>query len=159
MELSVGDKAPDFTIPSVWNGSFSLSKETEDSDILLYFYVVNYGRTCTEYIEAMNERKEEFDKAGVKLVHINPADVEDHKKWMERTESLYDHLSDHGQTVSKEYGAIVERAESPKVIGMTNREFFLIGRDMRIKYIWRAYWPQNTIPIPELIREIDDLKG
>jgi len=158
MELSVGDIAPDFTIPSVWNGSFSLSSEVKDADILLYFYVVNYGHTCTEYIEAMNERKSEFDELGVKMVHVNPADVEEHQKWMERTESLYDHLSDKEQKVSKEYGAIVERGESPKIIGFTNREFFLVGKDMRIKYIWRAYWPKDTIPIPELLNKIRELK-
>ena len=158
MELSVGDAAPDFMIPSVWNDSFRLSDEVKSADILLYFYVVNYGRTCTEYIEAMNERKNEFDGLGVKMVHVNPAGIEEHKKWMERTESLYDHLSDGEQRVSKEYGAIVERAESPKIMGFTNREFFLVGKDMRIKYIWRAYNPTDTIPIPELLDKIRRLK-
>jgi Peroxiredoxin len=158
MELSVGDIAPDFMIPSVWNESFHLSDEVKNADIMLYFYVVNYGRTCTEYIEVMNERKQEFDKLGVKMVHVNPASVEEHEKWMERTESLYDHLSDTEQKVSKEYGAIVERAESPKIMGFTNREFFLIGKDMKIKYIWRAYWPTDTIPIPELLNTVRELK-
>ena len=158
MELSVGDTAPDFMIPSVWNGSFCLSDEVNNADILLYFYVVNYGHTCTEYIEVMNQHKKEFDELGVKMVHVNPASVEEHEKWMERTESLYDHLSDAGQNVSKEYDAIIERAESPKVLGFTNREFFLIGKGRKIKYIWRAYWPKDTIPIPELLDEIRKLK-
>lgn len=153
-ELQVGDIAPDFTIPAVEKGTFCLSSEVASGPVLLYFYVVNYGKTCTDYMAMMNERIAEFNGIGVRMFHVNPETVENHRQWMDRTEALFDHLSDKDQIVSKEYGAIVERAKSDKIMGFTNREFFLIGSDMRIKYIWRAYWPTDTIPMPELISEM-----
>ncbi len=153
-ELEVGDIAPDFTLPSVLSGTFDLRKEVNDGPILLYFYVVNYGKTCTDYIALMNERKNELDSVNVRMVHINPDNIGNHRQWMERTDAAFDHLSDEGQRISKEYGAIVERAKSDKIMGYTNREFFLIGRDMRILYIWRAYWPTDTIPMQELMERV-----
>ena len=155
MELSVGDMAPDFILESVWNESFSLGEETKRSNVLLYFYVVNYGRTCTEYMQEMNERKDLLDRLNVRLVHVNPDSVENHAKWMERTDSKFDHLSDAGQIVSKRYGAIIERAKAQELIGRTNREFFLIGTDGKIRYIWKAFFPTDTIRISELAKEIE----
>lgn len=153
-ELNVGDVAPDFECESVSSGTFRLSTEVSKGPVLLYFYVVNYGQTCTDYIAAMNERKTEFDDLGIRMFHINPETIENHAQWMDRTDSLFDHLSDEGQTVSKAYGAIVEKARSDKLLGFTNREFFLIDEKMRIRYIWRADWPTDTIPMMELISEI-----
>jgi peroxiredoxin Q/BCP len=148
--LSIGDPAPDFTSEST-DGPFTLSSRIQNGPILLYFYVMNYGRTCTDYMAKMNESKPELDEMGITLVHINPDSIENHRQWMIHTGALFEHISDEGQHISKEYGAIVERAKSPKIVGCTNREFFLIGTDMTIKYIWRAFWPNDTVPIDELM--------
>lgn len=153
-ELQIGDIAPNFRLPAVEGGEFELKCEVTNGPVLLYFYVVNNGKTCTEYMELMNERKNEFDSMNIRMVHINPDTIENHRQWMDRTEALYDHLSDKDQVVSREYGAIVERAKSETIMGFTNREFFLIDRDMRIRYIWRAYWPTDTIGMNELLSEI-----
>ena len=102
----------------------------------------------------MNERKTELDGLNVSLVHINPESIENHREWMKHTDAQFEHLSDPDQTISKMYGAIITRARIEKLIGYTNREFFLIGEDMRIKYIWRAYWPTDVVPMSELITNI-----
>lgn len=153
-ELEVGDIAPNFRLPAVLSGTFELREEVKRGPVLLYFYVVNYGQTCTDYMALMNERRSELDALNVRMVHINPETVENHRQWMDRTDALFDHLSDEGQKISKEYGAIVERARSDKILGYTNREFFLVDRDMRIRYIWRAHWPTDTLPMAELLAEI-----
>ena len=50
--------------------------------------------------------------------------------------------------ISKEYGAIV--GPGHMVSGFTNREFFLIGKDRKILYTWKA-------PIPKVLPELDEI--
>jgi peroxiredoxin Q/BCP len=158
-ELMAGDRAPDFTLPCVRCGEFTLSSKVKECPVLLYFYPVNYGHTCTFYIEMMNEMHDEFENIGIKMYHINPASTEDHSKWMDRTGSMYDHISDTEQSVSKRYGMIITHPEHPKVIGFTNRGFVLVDREMAIRYIWRAERPIHTIDLRALVADIVKVLG
>ena len=151
-KLHVGDKAPDFTMPCVKGGSFTLSSEVREQPVLLYFYPSNYGLMCTYYSEKMNEFIDDFKDARIKVFHVNPSSVEDHAKWMDRASSEYDHISDTGQEVSRMYGMVVNDFDGPGSI--TNRGFVLIGKDMSIRYVWRAEIPVDTRDLRELIAEI-----
>ena len=153
-ELKAGDKAPDFTMPCVKCGEFTLSSKVTECPVLLYFYPVNYGQTCTRYIEIMNEMYDEFEKIGIKVFHVNPGSAEDHEEWMDRVDSRYDHISDTDQKVSKRYGMIITHPEHPKVFGFTNRGFVLVDKEMTIRLIWRAERPIHTLDIGSLISDI-----
>ncbi len=148
--IGVGDKANDFTLEST-NGRYNLYDRLKNKRQLLYFYVVNYGKTCTDYMELMNERFDELAELNIELVHINPETVENHKEWIKHTSSLYEHLSDKDQVISKEFDCIITKCDNEKVLGKTNRAFFLIDYDGEILYAWRAPIPHNTVPMSELI--------
>ena len=150
----VGDIVKDFELDST-SGTYRLSERVKDNYALLYFYVVNFGRTCTDYMAVMNERLPDLENRKVELVHINPESVENHRDWMRSTSSLYEHLSDRGQAVSRDFDCIVTKAKNEKIIGNTNRAFFLIDRDLRVRYCWRADVPTDTVPFDELLGAID----
>ena len=145
VELEIGDGAPDFRMPSVDRKEFRLYSELEHGPILLNFYVGDFGINCTSYMMKMIELAPEFRKIGVRIFPINPDGLESHRIFRDRLGSPYDHINDVGQEVSKRYGAIVE--DSPIVKGFTNREFFLVGTDRKIKYIWRA-------PVPKVLPDM-----
>ena len=145
-ELEAGDTAPDFRMPSAEKDEFHLYGELDEGPILLNFYVGDFGINCTTYMMRMVELSDTFKKMGVRVFPINPDSLESHKAFRERINSPYDHIFDRKQEVSKTYGAIVE--ESPIVKGFTNREFFLIDKDRKIRYIWRA-------PIPKVLPDMD----
>ncbi|MCL2607478.1 MAG: redoxin domain-containing protein [Methanomassiliicoccaceae archaeon] len=147
-ELHIGDTAPDFMMPSVDRDEFHLYGELENGPILLNFYVGDFGINCTMYMMKMIELAPEFGAAGIRVFPINPDGLESHKLFRERIGSPYDHILDKGQEVSKAYGAIIK--ESDIVKGFTNREFFFIGTDRRIKYIWRA-------PVPKILPDTDEI--
>ncbi len=153
--LKVGDKVDDFTLEST-SGSFTLSERVKKGPVLLYFYVVNYGKTCTDYIASMDERFDEFERMNVSLVHVNFDSVENHRAWMEHTGTRYEHLSDRDKSVSSYFGCIVRKARSMKIMGFTDRGFVLIDRDMRIRYLWHAKVPDETVPMDELIKNVKD---
>ena len=147
-ELEIGDTAPDFTMPSVDRKEFNLYDELKKGPILLNFYVGDFGINCSTYMVKMIELFPAFEKMGVRIFPINPDGLESHKVFRDRLNSPYDHIHDVKQEVSKTYGAIVE--DSPIVKGFTNREFFLIGTDRKIKYIWRA-------PVPRVLPDMDSV--
>ena len=156
-ELKVGDKAPDFTAPCVRCGEFTLSAKVSEGPVLLYFYPVNYGQTCTNYIAVMNEFFDEFENAGIRMFHLNPGAVDDHSKWMDRMDSKYDHISDTEQKISKRYSMIITHPEHPKVAGFTNRGFVLVDNEMTIRYIWRAERPIHTVEMGSLIADMRNI--
>ena len=145
-ELEIGDIAPDFTMPSVDRKEFNLYGELKNGPILLNFYVGDFGINCSTYMLKMIELFPMFEKMGVRIFPINPDGLESHKVFRDRLNSPYDHIHDVKQEVSKAYGAIVE--DSPIVKGFTNREFFFIGTDRKIRYIWRA-------PVPRVLPDMD----
>ena len=153
-----GDMAPDFTAMCT-DGEFTLSERVKDGPVLLYFYVVNYGRTCTDYLATMNERFEDFRSRGITLYQVNHDSIENHRDWMRHTASKYEIVSDPGEGISRSYGCIVVRAKSDKILGNPNRGFFLIGKDMRVLYAWQAYWPTETVPMDELFERMDEAVG
>ena len=147
-ELEIGDIAPDFTMPSVDRKEFHLYDELKKGPILLNFYVGDFGINCSTYMLKMIELFPVFEKMGIRVFPINPDGLESHKVFRDRLNSPYDHIHDVKQAVSIAYGAIVE--DSPIVKGFTNREFFFIGTDRKIKYIWRA-------PVPRVLPDMDDI--
>jgi peroxiredoxin Q/BCP len=148
VELEIGDVAPDFKMPSVDRKEFHLYGELKNGPVLLNFYVGDFGVNCTMYMTKMIEAASEFERIGVRIFPINPDGLESHRVFRDRLGSPYNHIYDVSQEVSRTYGAIVK--ESPVVKGFTNREFFLIGKDRKIRYIWRA-------PVPKVIPDMDEV--
>lgn len=146
--LSIGDVAPDFTMPSTDRDSFSLYEELKNGPILLNFYIGDFGINCTNYMTKFIESKDKFDSLGIRIVGINPDSMESHRIWKDRMGMPFELVHDVKQEVSKTYDAIVK--DSPLVMGFTNREFFLIGQDRRIGYIWRA-------PVPKVLPEVQEI--
>ena len=151
--LKVGDKVDDFTLEST-KGVFTLSERVKQGPVLFYFYVINYGKTCTDYIGLMDERADEFKAMNVSLVHVNNDTVENHLAWVKHTGTDYEHLSDKYNSVSRYFGCIVRKARSMKIMGNTDRGFVLIDKDMTIRYIWHAGMPNDTVPMDELLSDI-----
>ena len=74
----VGEKVDDFALEST-RGIFRLSERVRDGPVLLYFYVIDFGKTCTDYIALMNERVRDLQNLGVTMVHVNDDTVVNHQ--------------------------------------------------------------------------------
>lgn len=148
MTLSVGDIAPDFTVKSTERDDFNLYDDLAKGPILLNFYVGDFGINCTNYMGKFIESYSRIEELGVRMVPINPDSLDSHKMWKSRMGAPFEFLFDEGKKVSTQYGAIV--GPGHMVTGFTNREFFLIGTDKKIKFIWRA-------PAPKILPDLDEI--
>ena len=155
MALNVGDTAPDFTVDSTSGESFNLYKELEKGPILLNFYVGDFGINCMNYTTKFIESYGRIEELGVRMVPINPDSMDSHKLWKQRLGAPFDFLFDKNQEVSKLFGAIV--GPGHMVTGFTNREFFLIGKDKKIMYTWKAETPKNLPEVDEVVAGIKNV--
>lgn len=145
---AVGDVVPDFKVKSTNGNDFELYKELENGPILLNFYIGDFGINCTTYLSKIIESYDRFRELGVRLVPINPDSLDSHKMWKDRMNAPFDFLFDEGQKVSKDYEAIV--APGHMVSGFTNREFYLIDKEHKVRFVWKS-------PVPKVLPEVDDL--
>lgn len=158
MDISpqVGEVAPDFHMPSTHQEDFHLHAELEKGPILLYFYLGDFAPNCTNYMSRLVEHAGDFEELGVRLVAVNPNAMDSHLKWADRLGSSYEYISDKNQEISKAYGAIVKN--SPITRGFTNREFFLVDRDKKIRFAWKAHFPRDMLDTNLVVEAVQKMR-
>ena len=157
MALETGDTAPDFTVESTDRERFCLYDELKEGPVLLNFYVGDFGINCTNYLTKFIESADRISSLGVKMILINPDSMDSHRLWKSRLGIPFEVLHDRDQKVSREFGAIV--GPGHMVSGFTNREFFLIGKDGRILYTWKAGTPKELPEVNEIAKGVAEALG
>jgi len=91
MTLSVGDKAPDFSLPSDGGGTVSLA-DFKGRNLVLYFYPKDDTPGCTKEAIGFTETKAEFDALNTSIVGISKDTAAKHDKFIAKHE-LKDHVA------------------------------------------------------------------
>ncbi len=84
MTLSVGDKAPDFTLPSAHGETLTLSALWAKHAIVLYFYPKDDTPGCTVEACSFRDRYDAFAEAGAEVVGISSDSAESHDRFASR---------------------------------------------------------------------------
>ena len=131
--LQIGDRAPDFTLPST-QGEVTLSQRLEQKSVLLVFYPGDDTLVCTRQLCDYRDNLDSFENLGVDVLGINPQSLASHQKFAEKHGLSFPLLADEGKSVCKQYNAI-------GLLGMTKRALVLIGQDGRVR------WQRSDLPI------------
>jgi peroxiredoxin len=111
--LSIGDKAPDFTLPATDGNTYSL-KDFSEYDTLVIFFTCNHCPFVTGSDEITRMTAEKFMPQGVAFVGINANSVNtyendsfDHMvRRMAEKDFPWTYLRDESQAVARAYGAL-----------------------------------------------------
>lgn len=122
----VGDRAPDFELPST-RGDVRLSEFLAKGPVLLVFYPGDDTPVCTAQLCDYRDNPDVFAGLGVQVIAINPQSLESHRRFAEKHDLGFPVLADADKETCRAYGAI-------GFLGMTRRALFLIGRDGLVKY-------------------------
>jgi peroxiredoxin len=133
LALSVGDPAPDFTLPST-QGSVTLSKLLGQGAVLLVFYPGDDTAVCTKQLCNYRDNLGVFQGLGVQVVAINPQSASSHERFAKKHDFPFPVVADEGGRTTAAYGA-------RGLLGMTKRALVLVGRDGRVK------WQKTDFPI------------
>jgi len=127
--LQVGDKAPDFTLPSAAGEAVTLSGLAATKPVLVVFGLVAFTGLCTSEACELRDNAELFDDGRVQVVAVTQDTKFALKVWGEQEGLAYPLLADywpHGE-VARQYGVLLEE------IGLAARATFLVDGDLTIR--------------------------
>jgi peroxiredoxin len=147
---AVGQRAPDFTLPSTSGEKVSLSS-LRGQPVLLAFFPLAFSGTCTAELCEMRDDADEFVKRGVMVVGISVDSTYSLKEYKIKHGMKVDLLSDFKREVSRLYGVLLEDRF------FSNRAYFLLDRDGVIRWEHVEENPSHRRTDSELLAAIDRL--
>jgi peroxiredoxin len=147
---AVGQRAPDFTLPSTSGEKVTLSL-LRGQPVLLAFFPLAFSGTCTAELCEMRDDADEFVKRGVMVVGISVDSTYSLKEYKIKHGIKVDLLSDFKREVSRLYGVLLEDRF------FSNRAYFLLDRDGVIRWEHVEENPSHRRTDSELLAAIDRL--
>ncbi len=88
MSVLIGKKAPVFSAPAVVNGGeivkdFSLSEYIGKNEVVFFFYPADFTFVCPTELLAFQDKMDEFESRGVKVVACSVDSEFSHWKWLQ----------------------------------------------------------------------------
>ncbi|BAQ16121.1 thioredoxin-dependent thiol peroxidase [Methyloceanibacter caenitepidi] len=136
MSLEVGDKAPNFNLPTDGGGNISL-KDLKGETVILYFYPKDDTPGCTKEACGFRDALPDFSKAKAKVIGVSKDPVKKHDKFKDKYDLTFPLASDEDGAVCEDYGAWVEKSMyGRKYMGIDRSTFLIDGKGV-IRGIWR----------------------
>ena len=135
LALSVGDKAPDFTLPSDGSADISLASY-RGKKVVLYFYPKDDTSGCTKEAIEFNGLRPEFDKADTVIIGMSPDSAKSHAKFKTKYELGFPLAADESKSALEAYGVWVEKSMYGRKYMGVERTTLLIGADGMVARVW-----------------------
>jgi len=130
--LNLGDKAPQFTLPTADGRQVSLSDYRGRQPVVVYFYPKDDTPGCTAEACAFRDQYEDFKQAGAEVIGISSDAPEAHAKFASKHRLPFLLLSDRDGAVRKAYGV-------PATLGLLpGRVTFVVDRDGIIRHLFSS---------------------
>ena len=127
-ELTVGSKAPDFTLPDGNGGTVSL-KQLKGKTVILYFYPKDNTSGCTKEACDFRDNIKVIAKKGAVVVGMSGDSPESHTRFADKYSLPFPLASDEKKEVLKKYGVWQEKSMyGRKFMGIARTTFVIDGR-------------------------------
>ena len=145
--LNEGDVAPGFELPRDGGKTVTLSQFI-GGPVVLYFYPKDDTSGCTQQAIGFSDRIAAFQKAGAEVIGISPDSVKSHDKFRDKHDLQVILLADEEKAAIDAYGVWAEKKMYGRSYMGVDRSTFLIGKDGKIKRIWRG------VKVPGHVEEV-----
>jgi thioredoxin-dependent peroxiredoxin len=130
--VKVGDKAPDFTLPSQIGDNVTLSEFFGKKNVVLYFYPKDETVGCTKEACTFRDNYEEITKLGAEVLGVSGQSVESHKSFASHYGLPFILLSDESNKVRELYGV-------PSTMGIIpGRVTYIIDKKGVVRHIFNS---------------------
>lgn len=135
MTLSIGTRAPDFSLPATDGREISLDG-LKGRKVVLYFYPKDDTSGCTLEAQNFQALKAEFEAADTAIVGVSPDSLKSHDKFRAKYGLDFALASDEATAMLQAYGVWVEKSMYGRKYMGVERTTVLIGRDGVIAQVW-----------------------
>ena len=147
MTISVGEKAPDFTLHGTGQKDHSLS-DYRGQVVVLVFYPGDNTPVCTKQLNAYTSDIGEFTDVGAQILAISPQNVESHEGFSAKHGGFaFPLLADSDKKVGESYGIL-----GP--LGFYRRSVFVVDAEGVVRYAHRAVAGLTFRPTDELVKAV-----
>jgi peroxiredoxin len=104
--LSVGDRAPDFTLPNATGERVRIGELLREGPVVLSFYRGSWCPFCNLELRALKAYQPHFQKLGAQLLALSPQTPDHSLATAQQDELTFPVLSDHGNEVARQFGLV-----------------------------------------------------
>lgn len=140
MPLSIGDSAPDFTLPDQ-DGRIHTLSEYRGKPLVLYFYPKDDTSGCTKEACGFRDDYSAYQAAGVTILGVSPDSSKSHTNFITKYELPFTLLADPEREVLRMYGAWGLKKMYGREYEGVLRTTYLIGADGKIVKIYKKVKP------------------
>lgn len=144
----VGERAPDFTLPSTSGERVTLS-QLRGKPVLIAFFPLAFSSTCTAELCEMRDDWSEFESRGLVVLPISVDSTYSLKEYKQKYEMKVDLLSDFKREVTIRYGVLNEDRF------FSNRAYFLLDSEGVVRWAHIEENPSNKRTNQEILAEVD----
>jgi thioredoxin-dependent peroxiredoxin len=146
MRVSVGDRAPAFTLPGTAPGGgvadYSLS-DFAGRPVVIAFYPGDDTTICTKQLNDYNDGLDSFNALGAQVLAISPQGLQSHERFSRKYGFQFPLLADTDKAVAAAYGTL-----GP--VGFPRRCVFVVDATGVVRYAHRAIAGLTFRPASEL---------
>ncbi|WP_112664061.1 peroxiredoxin [Microvirga flavescens] len=147
MTLTVGQKAPDFTLPITGADKISLAS-LKGRKAVLYFYPKDDTSGCTREAQDFQSLRNAFTAADTEIIGVSPDSLKSHDKFRDKYGLAFPLASDEEKSMLEAYGVWVEKSMYGRKYMGVERTTVLIDRDGKIAKIW------PKVKVPDHVKEV-----
>jgi peroxiredoxin Q/BCP len=147
MSLSIGTRAPDFSLPATDGREISLDG-LKGRKVVLYFYPKDDTSGCTLEAQNFQALKAEFAAADTEIVGVSPDSLKSHDKFRAKYGLNFALASDEATAMLQAYGVWVEKSMYGRKYMGVERTTVLIDRDGTIAQLW------SKVKVPDHAEEV-----
>jgi peroxiredoxin Q/BCP len=132
LTVKVGDKAPEFKLPSQMGDDVTLSEFFGKRNVVLYFYPKDETTGCTKEACTFRDNYEELTKLGAEVIGVSGQSVESHISFASHYGLPFILLSDEGNKIRELYGV-------PSSMGIIpGRVTYIIDKKGMVRHIFNS---------------------
>jgi peroxiredoxin len=135
MALTIGDKAPEFSLPDTERTTRSL-KEFRGKKAVLVFYPGAFTGVCTKELCAFRDSLSNFNSLNAQVIGISVDSPFANKAFAAQNNLQFPLLSDHTRIVSRQYGGVHENFAGLTGYSAAKRSVFVLDREAVVRYAW-----------------------
>ncbi|MBB6645848.1 redoxin domain-containing protein [Halobellus ruber] len=157
--VSVGDDAPDFTVPLADGsiGSFTLSDRLDEAPLVLAFFPAAFTPTCTTEMCTFRDRLSEFEAIDATVYGISIDTPFTLNEFRAQNDLNFGLLSDANRTTLDAYDVAMD-FERFGVDDVAKRAVFVVDEDGTVTYAWVSDDPGAEPDYDAVARAADDAR-